>query len=85
MSPGGYACFFFSKSSQGSAHLVLWLLLLEEEVAEDVHGHGEDDGGVLLRRNAVQRLQVAQLERLEKEKKKPIIILQHVIHLRAAC
>ena len=32
------------------------------EVVHDVHGHGEDDGGVVLRGDAVQRLQVAQLE-----------------------
>jgi hypothetical protein len=32
-------------------------------MAEDVHGHGEDDGRVVLRRDAVQRLEVAELER----------------------
>ena len=30
-------------------------------MVHDVHGHGEDDGRVVLRRYAVQRLQVAQL------------------------
>ena len=32
------------------------------EVVHDVHGHGEDDGRVVLRRDAVQRLQVAELQ-----------------------
>ena len=33
-----------------------------QEVSHDVHGHGEDDGRVVLRRDAVQRLQVAKLQ-----------------------
>ncbi len=45
-----------------SAHLVLGLLLLEQEVAEDVHWHWEDDGGVVLGGDAVQGLEVPQLE-----------------------
>ena len=36
-----------------------WRELLADGGEAD--GHGEDDGGVVLRRNAVQRLQVAQL------------------------
>ena len=32
------------------------------EVGEDVDGDGEDDGAVLLGADAVQRLEVAQLE-----------------------
>ena len=30
-------------------------------MVHDVHGHGEDDGGVVLGGDAVQRLQVAEL------------------------
>ena len=37
------------------------------EVVHDVHGHGEDDGRVVLRRDAVQRLQVAELQRKEEK------------------
>ena len=32
-----------------------------DEVVHDVHGHGEDDGGVVLGGDAVQGLQVAEL------------------------
>ena len=32
---------------------------------DDVHGDGEDDGAVLLRRDVVQGLQVPQLEQCE--------------------
>ena len=46
-----------------SRHLLGELLpAAVQEVVEDVHGHGEDDGRVVLRRDAVQRLQVAQLK-----------------------
>ena len=31
-------------------------------MVHDVHGHGEDDGRVVLRRDAVQRLKVAELQ-----------------------
>ena len=37
------------------------------EVVEDVHGHGEDDGRVVLCRDAVQRLKVAELQRKRKD------------------
>ena len=33
-----------------------------DEVVHDVHGHGEDDGGVVLGRDAVQGLEIAELE-----------------------
>ena len=36
-------------------------LLGGDEVVHDVDGHGEDDGGVVLRRDRAQRLEVAQL------------------------
>ncbi len=32
----------------------------------EVDGHGEDDGGVVLSRDAVQRLEIAELEMEEK-------------------
>jgi len=31
-------------------------LFLVDEMADDVHGDGEDDGGILLCRNRIQRL-----------------------------
>ena len=31
------------------------------EVSDEVHGHGEDDGAVLLGRDAVEGLEVAEL------------------------
>ena len=37
------------------------------EVVQDVHGHGEDDGRVVLRRDAVQRLKVAELQGRRKD------------------
>ena len=46
-----------------SRHLLGELLpAAVQEVVEDVHGHGEDDGRVVLRRDAVQCLQVAELQ-----------------------
>ena len=36
-----------------------------DEVVHDVHGHGEDDGGVVLGGDAVQGLQVAELAKKE--------------------
>ncbi len=36
------------------------------EVVHEVHGHGEDDGGVVLRRDAVQRLEVPQLQETKR-------------------
>ena len=36
-----------------------------QEVVHDVHGHGEDDGGVVLGSDAVQGLQVAELKKKE--------------------
>jgi len=38
------------------------LLLLLHELVEDVDGHGEDDGGVVLCRYCTQGLQVPQLK-----------------------
>lgn len=35
---------------------------LPHEVSHDIYGQGEDDGGVLLRRNGVEGLQVAKLQ-----------------------
>ena len=32
------------------------------KVVQDVHRHGEDDGGIVLGRDAAQRLEVAQLK-----------------------
>lgn len=42
--------------------LALLAAALIHEVIEDVHGHGEDDGRVVLGRDAAQRLQVAELK-----------------------
>ena len=36
-------------------------------MVQDVHGHGEDDGRVVLRCDAVQRLQVAELQKDEDD------------------
>ncbi len=33
-------------------------LFLVDKMADDVHGDGEDDGGVLLGRNGIQRLKI---------------------------
>ena len=38
-----------------------WPLVPLDEVGEEVHGEGEDDGGVLLSADGVQGLQVPQL------------------------
>lgn len=38
-------------------------LISVHEPRDDVDGHGEDDRAVLLRRDAVQRLKVAQLRK----------------------
>ena len=37
------------------------LCLILDEVVQDVDGHGEDDGGVVLRGDGAQSLQVPQL------------------------
>lgn len=37
-------------------------LSLPHEVRQDIHGQGEDDGGVLLRCDGVESLQVAKLQ-----------------------
>lgn len=37
-------------------------------LGDDVYGHREHDGAVLLRRDAVQSLQIAQLEWTERER-----------------
>ena len=42
--------------------LITEIVLALHEVVHDVHGHGEDDGRVVLRRDAVQRLKVAELQ-----------------------
>lgn len=42
---------------------LLVVMLPAHEVVHDVHGHREDDGGVVLGRDAVQRLKVAELQR----------------------
>ena len=42
-------------------NVFLVLLLLDEEVRYDVHGHGEDHRRVLLRRDRVQRLEISEL------------------------
>jgi len=39
------------------------LLVPLDEIGEEVNGEGEDDGGVLLRADRVQGLQVAQLNK----------------------
>ena len=38
-------------------------LHLSNHLGNDIDGDGEDDGAVVLRRDAVQRLQVPQLKR----------------------
>jgi len=68
-----WSCIFISSQYEvrylASLLLVAVLVLtvaaaaLVEEVVEDVHGHGEDDSRVVLRRDAIQRLQVAQLRK----------------------
>lgn len=40
----------------------LFAAALVEEVVEDVHRHREDDGRVVLRRDAAQRLKIAKLK-----------------------
>ena len=47
--------------------LITEIVLALHEVVHDVHGHGEDDGRVVLRRDAVQRLKVAELQRKRKD------------------
>ena len=37
--------------------------MLPHHLGHHINGHGEDDCAIVLRRNAVQRLQVSQLER----------------------
>ena len=41
----------------------VWPIALHQ-VGDDVHGHGEDDGAVVLCRDAAQGLQVAELGRI---------------------
>ena len=40
----------------------LALLSVVHEVGDDVYGHGEDDGAVVLCRDTVQSLEISQLE-----------------------
>ena len=47
--------------SDSCAGCLLLSLLGGDEVVHDVDGHGEDDGGVVLRRDRAQRLEVAEL------------------------
>ena len=47
------------------------LCLLLDEVVQDVDGHGEDDGGVVLRGDGAQSLQVPQLQYRENEYPRP--------------
>ena len=47
---------------QEAAVLLDLLLLLLDEVLEHVNGQREDDGGVLLGRDGVERLEVAELQ-----------------------
>lgn len=37
-------------------------LFSTQEVVHDVHGHGKDDGGVVLGSDAVQGLEIAELK-----------------------
>ena len=60
---GAPLSFYILHHSSPFTTLRLFLpLAAVQEVSHDVHGHGEDDGRVVLRRDAVQRLQVAKLQ-----------------------
>ena len=53
-----------------SRHLLGELLpAAVQEVAHDIHGHGEDNGRVVLRRDTVERLQVSELQRREEDRR----------------
>ena len=43
--------------------IIYLMLLMQNELGEDVNRDGEDDGAVVLGRDVVQGLEVAQLER----------------------
>ena len=51
----------FNDSSIHIGKVILFHVPSLDDPGEDVDGHGEDDGAVVLRRDAAQRLQVAQL------------------------
>lgn len=51
-----------SYNSGGGANLSVADQSLPHEVSHDIYGQGEDDGGVLLRRDGVEGLQVAKLQ-----------------------
>ena len=50
--------------------VILGPALSADEVVHDVHGHREDDGGVVLGRDAVEGLEVAELEREKGDTKR---------------
>ena len=52
----------FNNSSIHIEKVILFHVPSLDDPGEDVDGHGKDDGAVVLRRDAAQRLQVAQLE-----------------------
>ena len=45
------------RPEEASTNLSVW-----DQMRKDVYGHREDDGAVVLRRDAVQGLEVAQLK-----------------------
>ena len=51
----------FNDSSIHIGKVILFHVPSLDDPGEDVDGHGKDDGAVVLRRDAAQRLQVAQL------------------------
>ena len=40
---------------------VFYLIIFPQQFGDDIHGHGEDDGAVVLCRDAVEGLEVAEL------------------------
>ena len=79
---------FYTLHFSDTLHCSLRLLLpfasgLVHEVVEDVHGHGEDDGRVVLRRDAVQRLQVAELQKDEDLLYRLMILLFLMIAIKS--
>ncbi len=58
---------FFRSLAHFALRLPLLALVLEHELSKDVHGHGEDDGGVVLSSNTVQSLQIPELKKGNKK------------------
>ena len=58
----------FNNSSIHIEKVILFHVPSLDDPGEDVDGHGKDDGAVVLRRDAAQRLQVAQLGNRENLK-----------------